>query len=90
MNLTRFALVAAMGSLLAAPSWAQSNNPDFTLNNRGGIGREFTSKQFQCRKARNESARFRHKKGSVVRGYGSEPKPQSRGFSIQRLGPILP
>ncbi|MDB5412827.1 MAG: hypothetical protein JWR10_1162 [Rubritepida sp.] len=35
MIVTRFALVAAMGALLAAPAWAQSNNPDFTLQNRG-------------------------------------------------------
>ena len=38
MKITRFALVAAMASLLAAPAWAQtSNNPDFTLRNRGSV-----------------------------------------------------
>lgn len=37
MKVTRFALVAALGAMLAAPAWAQSNNPDFTLNNRGNV-----------------------------------------------------
>ncbi len=37
MKVTRFVLAAALGAMLAAPAWAQSNNPDFTLNNRGNV-----------------------------------------------------
>lgn len=35
--IARFAFAALLGGLLAAPAWAQSNNPDFTLNNRGNL-----------------------------------------------------
>jgi archaellum component FlaF (FlaF/FlaG flagellin family) len=34
---TRLVFAALLGSLLAAPAWAQSNNPDFNLNNRGNV-----------------------------------------------------
>lgn len=37
MHFMRFVLIAGFGILLAAPAWAQSNNPDFTLNNRGNV-----------------------------------------------------
>ena len=37
MNLTRLGLLAAVAGLLAAPAFAQSNNPDFQLQNRGRV-----------------------------------------------------
>ncbi len=35
--LSRLAFAALLGGLVAAPALAQSNNPDFTLNNRGNV-----------------------------------------------------
>ncbi|WP_424813263.1 hypothetical protein [Roseococcus sp. YIM B11640] len=37
MLITRTAFFAAIAMTAAAPAWAQSNNPDFRLNNRGNV-----------------------------------------------------
>ncbi|MBS7809457.1 hypothetical protein [Roseococcus pinisoli] len=37
MSVSRFALLAGLGAVLAMPALAQSNNPDFSLRNRGNV-----------------------------------------------------